>query len=168
MLKRGISPFQVLFGIILTGCAIILCLMLIPILTVTPMPTADPRAPFGTMFNLRNSGVATLHQVTSTVCVNSVTFPGSEVPATGDIVNHGNADEVVGLSDLEFGDEVPLPFENAAPGPPGSEMDLVFVIRFQPGWWFRNEERRFRFEGTETSEKSWGWKPVPLAGPCGG
>ncbi len=167
MLSHGTSPIQILVGIILAGCAIFFCLMLIPGLTVTPVPTADPRAAFGMLFNLKNSGVATLHEVTSTLCVNSVSIPGRKGPATDDIANHGNVNEVAGLSDLEHGDSVPIPFENSAPGPPGSKMDIVFVIRFQPGWWFWTEERRFRFDGTKTRDKSRDWVPMPLGSPCG-
>ncbi|MGB7266628.1 MAG: hypothetical protein WBC92_14005 [Terracidiphilus sp.] len=167
MSRRSTSPFGIFAGIILIGTAAFVYLTLTPKLTVTPVPTADRGAVFGMMFNLKNSGLATLREVTSTVCVNNFMLPGRSEPATGGVVNHGNTNEVAGLSDLEHGDTVSLPFENVTPGPPGSKVDLVFLIRFQPGWWLWKEERRFRFSGTRNLDKSWLWQAMPLGGPCG-
>jgi hypothetical protein len=136
-------------------------LTLNPKLTVTPVHTADPRAAFGVIFNLRNHGVAAIRDVSSIVCVNNSISPGSNGPETG------SSNEPSGLGDLQHGDVVALPVENLTPVPPDSKFDLVFVIRFQPGWWFWPEERRFRFSGFESSDKTWNWNPVADGGPCG-
>jgi hypothetical protein len=167
MLRHTFSPLRALFAIIAICSAVYGFLTMIPRLTVKPTPTTDPRADFGTMFNLSNNGVASVRDLNSTICVNSSTNMGSTGTTAGGAESFGDANQPLGLSDLDHGDAVALPFESLKPGPSGSKVDFVFIIRFQPGWWFWHEERRFRFSGTGTSDRTWVWKPLPLGGPCG-
>lgn len=165
MLRDRFSPTRAFIGTIAVASAIFLVLTMVPTLTVKPVATADPGANFGTIFNLTNHGVAMIRDLSSTLCVNSATSAGSAETANGG-ANLGDASQPLALSDLDHGDAVALPFENLKPGPPGSRMDLVFVVRFQPGWWFWQEERRFRFSGTEVSDRTWAWKPLSPGGAC--
>jgi len=164
---RQTSPFRVLLGIAGISGVILLFLSAFPALSVRPVPTNDPRADFGMMFNLRNRGVATIRDLSSTICVNSSANMGRTERAKGSAENFGNANQPLGLSDVDQGDAVALPFQSLKPGPPGSRVDLVFIVRFQPGWWFWHEERRFRFSGTEAPDRTWIWTPMPLGGLCG-
>jgi len=166
MVKRSVSPFRVFFGVFGFILAVYVALTLFPMLSVTPATTTDPRAAFGMMFNLKNGGVAAIRDLSSTVCVNNYTVPGSKESGAGGVTNYASVDQSVGLSDLEHGDTVSLPFGNLEPGPTGTKADLVFVIRYQPGWWFWHDEKRFRFSGTETAEKQWVWKAMTMGGPC--
>jgi hypothetical protein len=166
MLRDHFSPIRTFIASLAITSAIFLLLTMIPTLTVKPVATTDPGANFGMMFNLANHGIAMVRDLTSTLCVNSATKMGSTETANGGVENFGDASQTLVLSDLDRGDAVALPFENLKPGPPGSSLDLVFVIRFQPGWWFWHQERRFRFSGTEASDRSWTWKPVSPGGPC--
>jgi hypothetical protein len=60
-----------------------------------------------------------------------------------------------------------LPLENTLKVPPGSQVDLVFVVKFEPGWWIDLVEKRYRFAGTENPDGSWNWKKMPPGGACG-
>ena len=166
MVKRSVSPFRVFFGLFGIIIAAYVVLTLLPVLSVRPAATTDPGAAFGMMFNLKNGGIAAIRDVSSTVCVNNYTVPGSKESGASGVSNYANVDQSIGLSNLDPGDSVSLPFENLQPGPSGTKADLVFVIRFQPGWWFWREERRFRFTGTETGEKKWVWNAMTPGGPC--
>jgi len=165
-MSRVFSPVNVLAGIAVIVAAIFIFLSAVPALSVKPVSTADPGADFGMMFNLTNHGVAMIRDVSSAMCVNSATSAGSAEAASGGVANFAGASQPLTLSDLDRGDAVALPFENLKPGPPGSRVDLVFIIRFQPGWWFWQEERRFRFSGTEVSDRNWDWKPLTPGGAC--
>jgi len=166
MSSSGFSPIRVVFGIAVVSAAIFLLLTMFPTLTVKPATTNDPRAAFGMMFNLTNNGLAVIRDVSSTICVNSAAGIGGTQPAAGGAQNFGATNQPLGLSDLNHGDVVALPFEGLKPGPPGSTLDLVFVIRFEPGPGFWQEERRFRFSGTEASDRTWTWQSLSPGGVC--
>ena len=166
MLRDRFSPIWAFTGIIVVAAAIFLVLTMVPTLTVKPVATTDPGADFGMMFNLTNRGIAMIRDVTSTICVNSASSAASAGTAHSGIESFGDANQPLGLGDLDHDDTVALPFESLKPGAPGSRIDLVFVIRFQPGWWFWQEERRFRFSGAEDADRTWNWKPLSPGGAC--
>jgi hypothetical protein len=138
-----------------------------PKLEVEPVASSDPAAPIGTMFDLHNKSVAVLYQLSSASCVNSFHVPGDKPLPTNSAVSFGIPSQTTTLADLSRGDTAVLNFANAFSGPPGSEVDLVFSIKFQPGWWIDLMERRYRFHGTEGQDKTWTWKQMPLGSPCG-
>ena len=71
------------------------------------------------------------------------------------------------LGNLGRGDTAVLPLDITLKGPPGSQVDLVFVIKFEPDWWIEPVEKRFRFAGTENPDGTWSWKTMPLGSACG-
>jgi hypothetical protein len=156
------------FVIVVIGVVIVLMYMTLhPKLTVAPMPASDSGAAFGTLFNLRNGGITTLHELSSSYCINSFRTPDSSGPAATGNLQPGVPGRGVALAALARTDSEALPIDNAPAGQPGSQVDLVFVVRFQPGWWMDRIERRFRFVGTENQDKSWSWQETPLGSPCG-
>ena len=163
---RFFSPFRI-FSVAVVGAVVVLIYMTLhPKLTIEPLTAIDPGAAFGTYFNLRNGGIASLYNLSSSYCVNSFRTPDGSEPAAGNF-RLGVPSLSVTLAALSRRDAEALPMENAPPGPPGSQVDLVFVVTFRPGWWIDHTERRFRFAGTENSDRTWSWQEMPLGSPCG-
>ena len=168
MLRYTFSPIRIFSGFAAIGVGVLIYMTLNPKLEVEPEPSTDPAAPFGTLFGLHNkSVVAVLYKLSSAYCINSFHSPGEDPAQANGAVRLGTLSQTVTLSDLSRGDTAVLPVENALSGPPGSEVDLVLVIKFQPGWWIDLVERRYRFKGTERQDKTWQWKQLPAGGPCG-
>ena len=157
-----------IFSILAMIVAVILIyLMVNPDLAVEPVATNNPATGFGTAFDLNNKSVATLNELSSSYCVNSFHQPDGSPPLEHGALNFGAPTPSVSLASLPRGETAVLPLENVLEGPAGSEVDLVFVVRFQPGWWINQEERRYRFVGTERQDNSWSWKEAALGSPCG-
>jgi hypothetical protein len=149
------------------GLAILVYFTLHPNLVITPVSTTDAGAAFGTIFNLNNESVAALSNFSSAYCINSFQNPdGSQAPSNTNFI-YGVPGQSIMLSDLARGDTTVLPLENVLSGPPGSQADFVFILRFRPGLWIELIERRFRFQGAENQDKTWTWKQVPLGSACG-
>jgi hypothetical protein len=158
---------RIFSGFAAIGVGVLVYMTLNPKLDVEPIPSSDPAAPFGTLFDLHNKSVAVLYNLSSAYCINSFHLPGEDPAQAKGAVRFGALSQTVTLSDLSRGDTAVVPVENALSGPPGSEVDLVLVVKFQPGWWIDLDERRFRFQGTEGQDKTWMWKQMPPGGPCG-
>ena len=167
MLRHTLSPMRIITGLAVIAAAILIYMTLNPDLSVEPVPSSDARAPFGTMFDLHNRSIAILYDLSSTYCVNSFQAPQNEPALPNGAIHLGVASQGVTLRDLSRGDTAVLPIENVFSGTPGSEVDLVFSITFQPGWRIAQKERRYRFHGTEGQDKTWTWKQVPLGSRCG-
>jgi hypothetical protein len=167
MFRRSVSPLRVFSIFAAIGVAVLIYFTLHPKLAVVPVPSSDPGAAFGTVFNLRNSSVSVLYELSSSYCVNSFQRPdGTGIPA-GTNPQLGVPSPSISLPDLTRKDAVALPVDNLLSGPPGSQVDLVLAIKFQPGWWIDLIVRQFRFVGTENPDKSWTWKEIPTGGACG-
>jgi hypothetical protein len=159
------SPFRVFSAVVLGVIAVLIYMTLHPKLAVWPAP--DAGAAFGTLFNLRNDGISALSTVSSSYCVNRFHTPDSgQAPGASDL-RLGAPGLSVELPDLPRHDTEALPIEPAINGTPGSQVDLVLIVKFQPGWWIDLIERRFRFVGTENQDKTWSWQQIPLGSPCG-
>jgi hypothetical protein len=167
MLRYAFSPIRIFSGFAAVGVGVLIYMTLNPKLEVEPVPSTDPAAPFGTLFDLHNRSVAVLYELSSAYCINSFQAQGKDPPAATGAVRLGVLSQTVTLPDLSRGDTAVLPVENAPSGPTGSEVDLVLIIKFQPGWWIDPVERRYRFQGTEGQDKTWTWKQLPPGGPCG-
>jgi hypothetical protein len=167
MLRHSFSPIRIFCGFAAIGVVVLIYMTLNPKLAVAPVPSTDPAAPFGTIFDLHNKSVAVLYDLSSSSCVNSFNSPGNNPPPADGAMSSGIPSQTMTLADLSRGDTAVLPLENAYSGPPGSQVDLVFTIKFQPGWWIDLLERQYRFVGTEGKDKTWSWKPMPLGSPCG-
>ncbi len=166
-MRYTFSPMRIITGLAVVAAAILIYLTLNPDLAVDPVPSSDAAAPFGTMFDLHNRSIAILYDLNSTYCVNSFQAPGNAPALPNGGIRLGVASQSVTLPDLSRGDTAVLPIENEFSGTPGSEVDLVFSITFQPGWRIAPKERRYRFHGTEGQDKTWTWKPMPLGSRCG-
>jgi hypothetical protein len=167
MFRHTFSPIRVFCGFAAIGVAVLIYMTLNPRMAVEPVATTDPGAAFGTLFDLRNKSVAVLYEVSSAYCVNSFYAPGSSGPAADSPLRFGAQSPGVSLANLARGDTMVLPLENTLKGPPGSQVDLVFVVKFEPGWWIDLVEKRYRFAGTENPDGSWNWKKMPPGGACG-
>jgi hypothetical protein len=167
MSRQSFNPIRVFCGFAAIGFAILIYLTLNPRMAVEPMASSDPGAAFGTLFNLRNRSVAVLYELSSAYCVNSFYAPGNSGPAADSPLRFGVLSPSVSLADLGRGDTAVLPIENTLKGPPGSQVDLVFMVKFEPGWWIDLVEKRFRFAGTENPDGSWSWKTMQLGSACG-
>jgi hypothetical protein len=162
-----LSPMRVFVLAIIGAVAVLIYMTLHPRLSVTPLPASGSGAAFGTLFSLRNGGIAALHDLSSAYCVNSFHAPDNSEPAAAGNLQLGVPGQGVTLAALARKDAEALPIIDAPSGPPGSQVDLVFVVRFQPGWWMNRIERRFRFVGTENQDATWSWQEMPLGSPCG-
>jgi hypothetical protein len=167
MLRYAFSPIRIFSGFAAIGVGVLIYMTLNPKLEVEPVPSTDPAAPFGTIFDLHNRSVAVLYELSSAYCISNFHSPEEDPAQAKDAVRFGTLSQTVTLPDLPRWETAVLPVENALSGSPGSEVDLVLVIKFQPGWWIDPVERRFRFEGTEGQDKTWMWKQLPPGGPCG-
>ena len=167
MLRHSFSPMRIFSCFAAIGVVVLIYMTLHPKLDVAPVASSDPGATFGTLFDLRNKSVAELYDLSSTYCINSFQSPGDTPQTAGEPPRFGIPSQTVSMPDLGRGDTAVLPIANALSGPSGSEVDLVFVIKFQPGWWIDLVERRYRFQGTEGQDKSWIWKSIPPGSPCG-
>lgn len=167
MFRYTFSPIRVFCGFAAIAVAVLIYMTLNPRMAVEPIKSSDPAAAFGTLFDLRNKSVAVLYELSAAYCVNSFYAPGSNGPATDSPLRFGVQSPSVSLSDLARGDTAVLPIENTLKGPPGSQVDLVFVVKFEPGWWIDLVEKRYRFAGTENPDGTWSWKNMPPGGACG-
>jgi hypothetical protein len=164
--KHSFSPIRIFTGCAAIGIAVVIYMMLHPKLTVEPVPSPNQGVAFGTIFDLSNQSIAVLYRVSYTYCVNSLQTPGNIGEAEAGALRLETPSQSISLANLSRGDATALPILNAVNAPPGSEVDLVFAVRFQPES-FRFLERRFRFLGTEDQDGTWIWKQVPLGSPCG-
>jgi hypothetical protein len=167
MFRHSFSPIRIFCGFAAIGVALLIYLTLNPKLVVEPVQSSDPAAAFGTLFDLRNRSVAVLYEVSSAYCVNSFQAPNSSGPAPDSVLRFGVPSPSVSLADVGRGDTAVLPIENTLKGPPGSQVDLVFAVNFEPGWWIDLVQKRFRFAGTENPDGTWSWKTMPLGSACG-
>jgi hypothetical protein len=167
MFRRSFSPIRMICGIAAIGVAVLIYQTLNPKIAVEPVASSDPAAAFGTLFNLRNRSVAVLYELSSAYCVNSFRAPDNGGQSTGSAVAYGVSSPGVSMANLSRGDTAVLPMENTLKGPPGSQVDLVFLVKFEPAWWIDLVQKRFRFVGTENPDGSWSWKSMPLGSACG-
>lgn len=167
MLRHTFSPIRIFSGFAAIGVGVLIYMTLNPKLEIEPVASSDPAAPFGTLFDLHNKSIAVLYNLSSAYCINSFHTPGKDSSAATIAVGFGAPSQTVTLPDLSRRDTAVLPVENALSVPSGSQVDLVLVIKFQPGWWINPVERRYRFQGTEGQDKNWTWKQLPPGGPCG-
>jgi hypothetical protein len=167
MIRHSLSPIRVLCGLAAIGVGVMIYQTLNPKVDVQPMASADPGAAFGTLFNFRNRSVAVLYEVSSAYCINSFRRPDSGGPAEGSGMAFGVSSPNVSMANLARGDTAVLPIENTLTGPPGSQVDLVFLVKFEPAWWIDLIQKRFRFVGTENPDRTWSWKTMPLGSGCG-
>jgi hypothetical protein len=167
MFRHTFSPIRVFCGFAAIGVAVLIYMTLNPQMTVEPVATTDPGAAFGTLFDLRNKSVAILYEVSSAYCVNSFSAANFSGSAANSPLRFGVESPGVSLADLARGDTAVLPIENTLKGPPGSQVDLVFAVKFEPGWWIDLVVKRYRFAGTEGPDGLWRWKKMPLGSACG-
>lgn len=155
------------FFVVLIGAAAALIYMTAhPKMTVTPVPAINSNAAFGTLFSLKNLGISGFYDLNSSYCLNSFNASDGSQPPPG-ILRLDAPSLGVSLAPLGRDDAEALPIDNAPAAPPGSQVDLVFIVKFQPGGWIDPIERRFRFAGTENQDKTWSWRQMPLGSPCG-
>jgi len=166
MIRHSFSPIRILSVFAIIGVAVLIYFMLHPKLAITPVQSSDLSAAFGTSFQLRNNSISVLYELSSSYCVNALISPDKSAAAAGNL-RFGVPNQSVALPDLPRHDAEALPIDDVFSGPPGSQVDLVFVIRFRPGWWIDLIEKRFRFVGTENQDKTWIWNEMPLDSPCG-
>jgi hypothetical protein len=167
MFRYTVSPIRILCGLAAIGVGVVIYQTLNPRVAVEPIASADPGAAFGTLFNFRNRSIAVLYKVNSAYCINSFHMPGNGGQAPGSPVVYGVPSPGVSMANLARGDTAVLPIENTLTGPPGSEVDLVFLIKFEPAWWIDIIEKRYRFAGKENADGTWSWKTMPQGSPCG-
>jgi hypothetical protein len=167
MFRHSFSPIRIFCGFAAIAVAVLIYMTLHPRLAVEPVASSDPGAAFGTLFDLRNKSVAVLYEVSSAYCLNSFSAPNYSGPAADSVLRFGVPSPGVSLANLARGDTAVLPIENTLKGGPGSQVDLVFVVKFEPGWWIDLVEKRFRFAGTENQDGTWSWKTLPPGGACG-
>jgi len=167
MFRRSFSPIRIFTVCATIGIAVLIYMIGHPKVTIEPVTSPMPGAAFGTIFDLRNRSVAVLNDVTSVYCINSFEGPGSGSLTAASAPRFGVPSATMSLANLSRGDVAVVPVDNVLSGPPGSAVDMVFVVRFEPDWWLRLLERRYRFLGSENPDGTWTWKEMPLGSPCG-
>jgi len=135
----------------------------LPKLSIYPASSLNPHDAFGTIFSLKNDGVASLHDISFSYCPGTVYEPSDNATVSGGKIVIGNWR----VGELSAGDSVGLPFENTFSGFPNAKIDMVLVIHFRPDWWPWTRQKRFRFQSERATDGTWQWKEAPVGERCG-
>ena len=114
--------------------------------------TVSAQEALGTVFNLTNNGMFTLHDVWHT-CEPQIVFPTGNTIGGGIGMVHaadGN------LGDLEPGQTKSLACERTIYGVAKASMGIL--IEYRPGWWPWKFDKLFVFEAVRADDGTWLWK----------
>lgn len=134
----------------------------LPKISVGPTATTDPHESLRTLFNLKNDGSVSIHDVTAWLCPGNLYEPSYNVRLLGGPMQFSNWR----VSSLAPGDSVSLPFDHSTTGFPNAQANIVFSIHFRPDWWPWAKERDFSYSSVRAADGTWKWKEVPTVRPC--